>query len=157
MSDIKIELMDKDHIEGVMVVENTSFRVPWSRDAFFQEVNQNEFAIYYVALIEGKVVGYAGVWVICDEGHITNIAVHPDYRRKGIGSLLIEKLMTYARDHEVVVMTLDVRVGNDTAKKMYAKFGFKEGGLRKEYYSDNLEDALVMWSDNIQMRGSTDV
>ncbi|MFA6308812.1 MAG: ribosomal protein S18-alanine N-acetyltransferase [Clostridia bacterium] len=157
MCDIKIELMNNNHIEGVMVVENISFTVPWSMDAFFQEVNQNEFAIYFVAIVEGKVVGYAGVWVICDEGHITNIAVHPDFRRKGIGSLLMEKLITYAKAHDVAVMTLDVRAGNDAAKNMYAKFGFKKGGLRKEYYSDNLEDAEIMVNDVIQKRGSTDV
>jgi ribosomal-protein-alanine N-acetyltransferase len=157
MCDIKIELMNNDHIEGVMVVENISFTVPWSMDAFFQEVNQNEFAIYFVALLENKVVGYAGVWVVCDEGHITNIAVHPDFRRKGIGSLLMQKLITHAREHDVAVMTLDVRAGNDAAKNMYAKFGFKKSGLRKEYYSDNLEDAEIMVHDAIQKRGSTDV
>ncbi len=150
MNNTKIKLMSVDDIEGVMIVENLSFEIPWSKDAFFQEITKNEFAVYYVALVSDVIVGYAGFWKICDEGHITNVAVHPDYRRNGIAKKLVTKLINYAKKNEIEKMTLEVRTGNTAAIELYSKFGFKPGGLRKEYYEDNLEDALIMWKDDVQ-------
>lgn len=150
MSKIEIVPMSPDHIDQVMVVENLSFSVPWSKNAFVEEIKNNKFARYIVAKIDGKVVGYAGMWKVMDEGHITNIAVHPEFRRSGIGSRLLEGLIDIARREYIASMTLEVRKSNIAAQKLYEKFGFAEGGFRKGYYSDNGEDALIMWKNNIQ-------
>jgi ribosomal-protein-alanine N-acetyltransferase len=90
-----------EHVDDVLVVENLSFRIPWSRNAFLEEITNNKFARYIIAVVGDRVVGYAGMWKVFDEGHITNIAVHPDFRGNGIGSNLLEKLVEIARNEEV--------------------------------------------------------
>ncbi len=87
-----------EHIDDILIIEKASFTTPWSRNAFIHEIKDNKFAIYISALVNNKVVGYAGMWQIFDEGHITNIAVHPDFRKNGIGSKLLEKLIEISRE-----------------------------------------------------------
>jgi ribosomal-protein-alanine N-acetyltransferase len=128
-----------------MVVEKLSFSIPWSREAFFEEVTGNKFALYLSAVLDGKVIGYAGMWGVLDEGHITNIAVHPEFRGKGVGSLLLQGLIDTAGAKDILSMTLEVRSGNVAAQGLYTKFGFEVKGIRKGYYADNGEDALIMW------------
>lgn len=149
LASVEVVGMTVDHIDEVMVVENLSFKIPWSRDAFIQEVTRNKFARYISATINGRVVGYAGMWKICDEGHITNIAVHPEFRENGIGSMLLEYLIDIARNEGIVRMTLEVRKSNLAAQKLYSKYGFKPYGIRKGYYADNNEDAVIMWKDEV--------
>lgn len=149
MKNVEITSMGLEHIDEVMVVENLSFSIPWSREAFIQEVTTNQFAIYVVALVDGNAVGYAGMWKVFDEGHITNIAAHPEFRKSGIGGLLIEKLLQIAKEEGIQGLTLEVRRGNLPAQKLYRKYGFESAGIRKGYYADNGEDAIIMWKHDI--------
>ncbi|WP_069650331.1 ribosomal protein S18-alanine N-acetyltransferase [Caloranaerobacter ferrireducens] len=147
MSKIIIRDMTEEDIDEVLDIEKKSFKTPWSRDAFIKEVNQNKLAKLIVASIEGKVVGYGGIWLIVDEGHITNIAVHPNFRGLGIGNLLVEGLIKICRERGINRMTLEVRKSNKIAQSLYKKFGFKECGIRPGYYSDTKEDAIIMWKE----------
>lgn len=137
--------MTVDDLNDVMEVEVNSFTVPWSREAFFNELTKNQFAQYLVVEVDQKVVGYCGVWIIVDEAHITNIALLPEYRGMKLGEALMAKVMELAREMGALRMTLEVRVSNNRAQNLYRKFGFEEGAIRKQYYTDNMEDALVMW------------
>ncbi|WLR54946.1 ribosomal protein S18-alanine N-acetyltransferase [Mesobacillus subterraneus] len=142
---ITIRNMTVDDLDQVMEVEVNSFTIPWSREAFFNELTKNQFAQYLIVEVDQKVVGYCGVWIIIDEAHITNIAVLPEYRGLKLGGALMGKVMELAREFGVLRVTLEVRVSNGRAQKLYRKFGFEEGAIRKQYYTDNMEDALVMW------------
>ena len=141
---MQIEMMNKGHIDGIMEIENESFAIPWSRSSIEKEL-KNNFAIYAVAIENNKVLGYGGMWHVVNEGHITNIAVHKDYRRKGIGQAIIEKLVEIAEEKEMIGLTLEVRKSNTPALEQYKKNGFKLEGIRPEYYEDNKEDAYIMW------------
>ncbi|PYZ96983.1 ribosomal-protein-alanine N-acetyltransferase [Alteribacter lacisalsi] len=143
--EISIRLMDIGDIDGVMAVEEDCFPVPWSRGAFVNELQANQFAYYLVAEAGERIIGYCGVWVIIDEAHITNIAVHSDFRRKGIGEALLTAGLELARTFGAKKLTLEVRVSNKAAQRMYEKHGFERGGVRKRYYTDNQEDAQIMW------------
>ena len=96
--------------------------------------------------MDNKIVGYVGVWFVVDEGHITNVAVHSDYRGKKIGDKLVKEMVKLCEESKLVAMTLEVRSSNTVAQNLYRKYGFKMGGIRKEYYSDNKEDAIIMWN-----------
>lgn len=143
---IKIEKMTKEDIDGILEVENSSFSVPWTRGSFEGEI-KNSRANYLVAKIDEKIVGYVGVWIILDEGHITNVAVHKDYRSQKIGDKLVSEIINLCKEKNVVSITLEVRSSNTIAQNLYKKYGFTFAGIRKEYYSDNKEDALLMWKD----------
>jgi ribosomal-protein-alanine N-acetyltransferase len=147
--DIDIEPMMIKDIDEILKIEAVSYPTPWSRRAFESEINDNSYAHYYVARHDGKVVGYVGMWIILDEAHITNIAVHPQYRRKGIGQCLLESMFEKARGFGATRMTLEVRVSNYTAQRLYKRLGFVERGTRKGYYTDTNEDAIIMWKENI--------
>ena len=137
--------MTEEHIDEVLEIERSSFTTPWSKDAFIVEITKNMLANYIVAEIDEKVVGYGGVWLIIDEGHITNIAVHREYRGLGVGKKLIEGLIDLCGDRNVRAMTLEVRKSNEVAKTLYKKHGFVEYGIRPKYYADDNEDAIIMW------------
>jgi ribosomal-protein-alanine N-acetyltransferase len=142
---IVFRFMREEDIDQVLEIEHASFTTPWSREAFYNELNMNKFAIYIVLEVDKKVVGYCGVWVVIDEAHVTNIAILPEYRGRKLGEALMQQLFDVARTMGAKSMTLEVRVTNYIAQSMYRKFGFQKGGLRKNYYTDNQEDALVMW------------
>jgi ribosomal-protein-alanine N-acetyltransferase len=137
--------MTIDDIEQVLDVENNSFALPWSENAFRKEMKENDLALYVVIEENGRVVGYAGLWVIGHEGHITNVAVHPQFRKKGYGDLLIDRLLCEGEKKGINAYTLEVRVSNRPAQKLYEKYGFKSVGIRPKYYEDNKEDAMIMW------------
>lgn len=141
---INIVDMTINHIDGIMDIEKDSFAIPWSRKSIEDEL-KNKLAIYFVALYDDKVVGYAGMWHVVTEGHITNIAVHKDYRKQGIGDKLVKKLIETAEEKEMIGLTLEVRPSNEAAMRLYKNNGFKLEGVRKEYYEDNKEDAYIMW------------
>ncbi|HEU5139502.1 MAG TPA: ribosomal protein S18-alanine N-acetyltransferase [Bacillales bacterium] len=142
---VRFRYMTLDDIQAVLEVEQASFSMPWSESAFYNELTSNRFATYILAEVEGEVVGYCGVWVIIDEAHITNIALLPAFRGKKIGEALLRTAMQFSRMHGGRKMTLEVRVSNEPAQRLYRKLGFQPGGIRKNYYTDDHEDALVMW------------
>ncbi len=129
----------------MVALERQCFLTPWSRESLLYDLTENPLAVYFAAEIDGRLVGYAGVWIIVDEGHITNVAVSPEYRRLQIGSALIQTLLQVTGEAGVCAHTLEVRAGNEPAIGLYKKFGFTEAGLRKGYYEDDGEDALIMW------------
>jgi ribosomal-protein-alanine N-acetyltransferase len=150
MSTFSIVPLELKHIDGVLEVDSLSFSVPWSRDSFEKEAVQNDFAHYVVALCGGRVIGYGGVWIIAGEGQITNIAVHPGFRGIGAARGMLEALIEICRSESVSDMTLEVRVSNAPAISLYKKYGFVEEGVRKQFYPDNKEDALIMWKHDVQ-------
>jgi ribosomal-protein-alanine N-acetyltransferase len=145
MKNIEIVVACRDHIDDIVTIENLSFKIPWSRQSITEELTENNVAVYFCAIVDSKAVGYAGMWQVCDEGHITNIAVHPEFRSSGVGSALMEALLRTAKERGITALTLEVRRNNHNAKALYIKYGFKEGGMRKAYYADNNEDAIIMW------------
>ena len=146
VNNLVIEEMKVDDIDGVFEVEKNCFEDYWSKDSFKKELSNN-LAKYLVAKVDGKVAGYVGIWFVVDEGHITNVAVHEDYRGQKIGDQLIKELVQVCTDNKIVSMTLEVRTSNTVAQNLYRKYGFKMAGIRKEYYSNNKEDAIIMWND----------
>ena len=144
MQKIVIEIMKDDDIANIVEVETKSFEIPWSKESFENEL-KNKLALYLVAKVDEKAVGYIVVWKIFDEGHITNVAVHPDFRGQGLARALISELLSLCRKDGIVSFTLEVRESNIVAQKLYKSFGFVESGKRKGYYSDNNEDAIIMW------------
>lgn len=135
-------------LDGVMEVEHLSFSSPWSRDAFASEILQ-VYTVYLVARVGAEVIAFGGMHVIFEDSHVTNIAVRPSHRGKGLGERMMEELMTRARRRRAKRITLEVRVSNQAAQSLYIKLGFvtSPGAIRKGYYSDTGEDAIVMWRD----------
>lgn len=142
------QMVAKD-IPAVVGTEEEVFPTPWTDEIFEHELNGNEYATYIVAECEGHVVGHVGMWVILDECHITNVAVRKSQQGQGIGEGLMRQAMDLCRNHGVHAMSLEVRTSNETAQNLYFKLGFQRGGIRKNYYSDDHEDALVMWVELI--------
>lgn len=134
-------------VDAVLKVENEAFTTPWSREAFEAETSDNELAYYLVVDVGGVIAGYAGMWLIIDEAHVTNIALAAAYRGAGLGEQLVRALMELARERGAVSMTLEVRVSNVKAQALYTKLGFVSRGKRRNYYTDNREDALIMWCE----------
>lgn len=134
-------------VDRIMEIEPLCFTMPWSREAFVAELTQNHFAKYLVCELDGEVIGYGGMWVIIDEAHITNIAIHPDYQGRRYGERMMRTMIALAMTHGAAHMTLEVRVTNHTAQKLYQKMGFVSHGIRQGYYTDNNEDAIIMWAD----------
>ena len=143
MSEITVGLMTEADIDAIHEIEVACFKTPWSRESFLREVNENACARYVVLREDGKPIAYAGVWFILDEGHITNIAVHPERRRMGYGERVCREMIQLAADSGMNWMTLEVRRSNKAAQELYHKLGFIDVGYRKRYY-ENTEDALVM-------------
>lgn len=143
---IDYKLMDSSHIKGVYELSKICFSIPWSLDSISNEV-ENPLAKYVIAqdLSTEEIIGYAGVWIVTGEGDITNIAVNPSYRKQGIASNILKKLFEVCKENNCSDITLEVRVSNIPAQNLYKKFNFKEEGIRKKYYSDNGEDAMIMW------------
>ena len=137
--------MKQEDADEIAAIEEMTFAMPWSRKDFWAEA-VNENAIYIVGLIENKVVAYPGAWISFEEAQVTNVAVHPDYRGQGIGAELFAKLIDEVKKINVTAITLEVRPSNESAIKLYEKFGLKSVGRRKGYYIDNNEDALIMWN-----------
>lgn len=152
MTQLTVTGMLSIHVERVLEIEALSFPMPWSRQSFEFELTENEFAYYIVALVNQQVVGYAGAWLVLDEAHITNVAVHPDFRGKKIGRLLMTELIRRVLVKGALKMTLEVRLSNHIAQKLYQSLGFEPMGRRRRYYSDNNEDAIIMWKDLIEVK-----
>ena len=143
MSETVIRRMTLNDVDAVHAIEADTFARPWTREDFVKEMTTNACARYLVAERDGCIVGYAGAWIVLDEAHITNIAVAKAWRGHGIGRLLTAALMQYASNLGVVYATLEVRRSNEAAKRLYQSLGFEYVGVRKRYYEDNGEDALL--------------
>lgn len=139
-----VEPMRLDDLDAVQEIERRSFRTPWPAHAYRTELQTNRLATYLVARIGGRVVGYGGMWLMVDEAHITTFAVDPDYRRRRIGERMLLALLDLAAERRAREATLEVRLSNLAARRLYEKYGFRPVGLRPRYYSDDNEDALIM-------------
>ena len=148
MYNIEICPFTKDCIDDIFHITVLSFATAWSIDSFNNELN-NKFAKYVVAKCDDKIIGYGGMWLIIDEAHITNIAVHPEFRRTGAASLILKNMVDICKLESVISMTLEVRDSNMAARNLYGKFGFISEGIRRKYYADNKEDAIIMWKHNV--------
>ncbi len=148
--EIKIQRMQKSDVDNVINIEEKAYgEHHWSKESFLNELS-NDLARYYAAFdINGNLLGYAGCWQILEEVHITNIAVSPDFRRQKIGERLLRQIIDDCYKNKAKYITLEVRVSNNAAIKLYEKYGFKSLGTRKGYYQNNNEDALIMWTENI--------
>jgi len=136
--------MTADHLDQVAEIEQICFSDPWSRRMLSEHL-ENECAATLVALSEnGTVLGYAGLLVVLDEGYITNVAVRPEYRRQGIAGELLAVFHRFAEGNKMAFLTLEVRDSNASARALYTKHGFKEVGVRKNYYDHPKEDAIIM-------------
>ena len=148
--------MRRRHLRGVLAIEQEANPRPWSHRLFAGELRMPTSRLYLVALQDHEVVGYAGLMTTLDEGHITNIAVHSDHRRRHLATMLMLVMMRRAVERGVVDMTLEVRMSNVAAKEMYRRFGFAPGGVRKGYYQESGEDALIMWAHGIDSTDQTE-
>jgi [ribosomal protein S18]-alanine N-acetyltransferase len=144
---IRVERMTLDDIPLVHEIERASFPVPWPAYAFRQELEANRLARYLVVRAGQETVAYAGIWLMVDEAHVTTFAVLPAWRRKGVGARLLLAVLHLAMEVGASVATLEVRLGNVAARRLYQRFGFRPVGVRPRYYSDNGEDALIMTTD----------
>lgn len=131
-------------LPAIMEIERLSFSDPWSEVSFEDELTSNDLAYYIVSLVDGKITGYAGMWVVLDEAQLTNVALHPDYRGKGMGKEILSYMIELAKQLGAAKMTLEVRKSNQIAQHMYRNLGFTVIGTRKNYYPDNGEDAILM-------------
>ena len=141
---LRIEAMRLEDLDEVQAIEQASFSTPWPSNAYRSELMTNRLASYLVARIEGRIVGCGGMWLMVDEAHITTFAVHPAWRRQRIGERLLLAFLDLARDRHAREATLEVRLSNLAARRLYEKYGFRPVGLRPRYYSDDNEDALIM-------------
>lgn len=145
MNQLIIRAAEEMDIKPMADLDIICFAEPWSEEAFRGEIMENDRAFYIVAEIDGRLAGYAGLWAIVDEGHITNVAVAPEYRRKGIGRAIVATLIDVAEENGLNSFTLEVRESNLPAQALYSEFKFKPAGIRKGYYLDNGENAIIMW------------
>jgi ribosomal-protein-alanine N-acetyltransferase len=134
-------------LPDVHAIEQASFRTPWPPHAYKSELESNRLAHYLVARAGDTLVGYGGMWLMVDEAHITTFAVHPAWRRRGIGERLLLAFLDLAFDRRAREATLEVRLSNLAARRLYEKYGFRPVGLRPRYYSDDQEDALIMTTE----------
>ena len=150
---LRVQPMTLDDLAAVHAIERASFAVPWPDDAYRNEIRTNRLASYVVARAGGEVVGFAGVWVMVDEAHITTFAVDPRWRRRGVGERMLLALLDLSVARRAREATLEVRLSNLPARKLYEKYGFRPVGIRPRYYSDNGEDALIMTTDPLASDG----
>jgi [ribosomal protein S18]-alanine N-acetyltransferase len=147
---LTVEPMRRRHLHEVLPIEQASYPRPWSLNVFHSEIDlcREGQRLYLVALEDGRVVGYGGLMFVVDDGHVSNIAVHPDNRREGIAGRLLAELAWAAIDRECTALTLEVRHSNVAAQALYRRFGFVPAGVRLKYY-ENTDDAIVMWCHDI--------
>lgn len=146
---IQVRAMQKKDIDSVHLIETLSFSSPWSRASLQSELT-NSVARYRVLTVDEQVVGFCGMWVMYDEAHVTNIAIHPDYRGRGLGRTLLAQSMKAAVLFGARAMTLEVRETNTIAQGLYASLGFVRQGYRRGYYTDTGEGALLLWNTDIE-------
>ena len=142
--------MRRRHLRGIMAIERQVYPRPWSPNLFLSEMGESANRCYLVARVDREVVGYGGLICYGEEAHITNIAVDPLQHRRRIGSRLLHDLIVNAISMGAEAVSLEVRVTNWGAQRLYGRFGFRPVGVRKNYYQEISEDALIMWLDGIR-------
>ncbi|MGH2830383.1 MAG: ribosomal protein S18-alanine N-acetyltransferase [Actinomycetota bacterium] len=147
---IELTPMKRRHVRDVLAIERLVYPRPWSAALFFSELSQKSSRTYLVAVHEKEVAGYGGLMCHLDEGHITTIAVHPDMQHHGIGARILYALTDDARRRTMRTLALEVRVANWAAQRLYSWFGFQPVGIRRNYYAETGEDALVMLVEDLQ-------
>ena len=153
---LAVSAMRVEDIPDVQLIERASFSTPWPAYAFRQELETNRLARYLVIRVGDEVVAYGGIWLMVDEAHITTFAVLPAWRRQGVGGRLLIELLDLAMGMGAAVATLEVRLSNRAARRLYERFGFRPVGLRPRYYSDNHEDALIMTTGQLDSSDMSD-
>jgi ribosomal-protein-alanine N-acetyltransferase len=147
--EVRIAPMRRRHLRSVVRIEQQVYPRPWTFALFLSEIGQRATRIYLVARVSGNVVGYAGLFRAVDDGHITTVAVDPAWHRQGIATRLLLGLARGAIDRGCTDLTLEVRMSNSGAQALYQRFGFVPAGVRKGYYPETREDALVMWANDV--------
>ncbi len=142
--------MKRRHLRGVMAIERQVYPRPWSPNLFLSEMAETKNRCYLVARDDREVIGYGGLICYGEEAHITNIAVDPTHHRRKVGTRLLHDLVLAAVDLGAEAVSLEVRVTNWGAQRLYGRFGFRPVGVRKNYYQEIGEDALIMWVDGIR-------
>ncbi|HEY2475758.1 MAG TPA: ribosomal protein S18-alanine N-acetyltransferase [Candidatus Cybelea sp.] len=145
-----IEPMIANDISAVIRIERACFSTVWPSDAFYNELNTNKLAHYFVGRYGDRVVAYGGIWVVIEDSHITTLAVDPEYRRRGFGEVLLMRLIDEAMERGASWMTLEVRESNTAAQQLYRKYGFTTVTMRAGYYTDDNESALIMWAGSLK-------
>jgi len=153
---IELTAMRRRHIPQVMDIERRVYPRPWTMTLFLSEIVQKSTRFYIVARAHRRVVGYAGLMVFGEEAHVTNIAVDPDVHRRKVASRLLFAAVAEARRRGAAACTLEVRVANHAAQGLYQQFGFAPVGIRKNYYAETGEDALIMWAEGLQTAAYAD-
>ena len=148
--ELEVQRMRRRHLKGVMAIERQVYPRPWSPNLFLSEMSELRNRAYLVARIGRDVVGYGGVMCYGEEAHVTTIAVHPAQHRRKIGTRLLYELIVDAIRMGASAVSLEVRVTNYGAQRLYARFGFRPVGIRKNYYQETGEDALIMWADDVR-------
>jgi len=143
---VEIVEMKKTHLKMVLQIENESFPIPWSMEAFDYDLSQNDLAHYWVVRLKDRVIGYSGIWLVGNIAHITTICITGKYRGKGLGKWLLLKTMETAENLGAMRFTLEVRETNTEAIRLYESVGYRVVGRRRNYYREIGEDALVMWT-----------
>jgi [ribosomal protein S18]-alanine N-acetyltransferase len=147
---LEVTRMRRRHLRGVMAIERQVYARPWSPNLFLAEMADSGNRCYLVARIDREVVGYGGLICYGDEAHVTNVAVDPMQHRHKIGTRLLYELVVNAIDMGAQAVSLEVRVSNWGAQRMYGRFGFRPVGIRRNYYQELNEDALIMWTDDVR-------
>ncbi|HLI14955.1 MAG TPA: ribosomal protein S18-alanine N-acetyltransferase [Acidimicrobiales bacterium] len=147
--EVSIAAMRRRHVRAVVAIEERIFPRPWSAALYLSELAAPKGRAYYVALAGGAVVGYAGAMLVGDEAHVTTIGVAPEWQRRRVGTRLLARLLRDARRAGARSATLEVRMSNTGAQELYRRFGFAPAGIRKNYYAEVGEDALVMWAHDV--------
>jgi ribosomal-protein-alanine N-acetyltransferase len=156
LDELTLRAMEERDLDAIVELEKLSFPTPWSRQSFESELFRNSHARYAVAEYQRCVIGYGGMWLVCDETHVTNIAVHPTFRGRGVGRLLLRTMMLTATMLGATRMLLEVRPSNRVAQKLYFAHGFRPVGVRPKYYSNDGEDALILQCDQMEVTGAAD-
>jgi len=147
--EVRLLAMRRRHLRSVLRIESRVYPVPWSMSLFLSELALRSTRAYYVAFVGRQLVGYAGLMMTLDDGHVTTIAVDPAWHRNKVGSRLLLALSREAIRRGATSLTLEVRLANKSAQNLYRRFGFRPVGVRKNYYAETKEDALVMWAEDV--------
>ena len=148
---VHLVAMRRRHLRSVLRIEALVYPRPWTLGLFLSELGLRSTRVYLVARVDGVVAGYAGLMLTSGEGHITTIAVDPVWHRHGIATRLLAALARAARERGATGLTLEVRTSNDAAQALYRRFGFAPAGIRKNYYVETNEDAIIMWAHDVDL------
>lgn len=146
---VRIVPLEKQHIPAILEIEAKANGSPWSARSFENELD-HAHGVFLVALDQARVVGYGGMWLMIDEAHVTTLAVDEEARRNGVGLRVMNALLEEAKQRGMLCCTLEVRASNEPALALYEKMGFVRAGVRKQYYPDNREDAVIMWLHDLK-------